>query len=576
MTEVAVSLGTGTARVHGYAGVLQKRESSQRSPLSATRASEKLEGQAQLDREQEIRAAELRRQKINMWTVWPLAVRHHDHHLPGHVDHPRVHAARGQELGAHGAHHPGGRSVPAGSSSSIPGAGCGAGVTDMNLLYATGIGASFLIASINTIWPEAGFGGSQATFFESAALLTGFIILGRYLEAITRGRTSESIRKLMKLQPKVARVLRDGTGGGRPGRRGARSATSILIRPGESVPVDGVVVEGYSAIDESMITGRVHARGEDCRAPRSSAARSTGPAPCASRPPRWAETRRCRRSSGWSRTPRPARRPSRRWPTWWPATSSWASTSWRWPCSCSGSSSATASSSRPRAASSSPLTTSSDMGVFGFSLLLSHLGAGHLLPLRRRSGDAERHDGRRRQGRGVRRAVQGRGGHREHLQDADHRLRQDGHHHQRRAGGHRRAAACSTGADAATGAAGLCGRRGAELGAPAGRGHRQRSAGPGLSMSRSPTEFDSVPGHGVQRHRRGAPVLLGNGKFMAERGVEASSPQDASLPNWPPRARPPCSSPSTATRPASWRSPTCSRTLPRQPSPGCTAWACVR
>ena len=68
------------------------------------------------------------------------------------------------------------------------------GVTDMNLLYATGIGASFLIASVNTIWPEAGFGGSQATFFESAAMLTGFIILGRYLEAITRGRTSESIR----------------------------------------------------------------------------------------------------------------------------------------------------------------------------------------------------------------------------------------------------------------------------------------------------------------------------------------------------------------------------------------------
>jgi len=52
---------------------------------------------------------------------------------------------------------------------------------------------------LNTLWPDAGFGGPRATFFESAALLTAFIILGRYLEAITRGRTSEAIRKLMGL-----------------------------------------------------------------------------------------------------------------------------------------------------------------------------------------------------------------------------------------------------------------------------------------------------------------------------------------------------------------------------------------
>src|SRR3990170_3310387 len=82
------------------------------------------------------------------------------------------------------------------------------GVTDMNLLYATGIGAAYLIAVINTLCPKAGFGGEGATFYESAALLTGFIILGRYLEAVTRGRTSEAIRKLMRLQPKIARVLR--------------------------------------------------------------------------------------------------------------------------------------------------------------------------------------------------------------------------------------------------------------------------------------------------------------------------------------------------------------------------------
>ncbi|HEU5318629.1 MAG TPA: heavy metal translocating P-type ATPase, partial [Chloroflexota bacterium] len=85
-----------------------------------------------------------------------------------------------------------------------------AGSTDMNLLYATGIGAAYGIAVVNTLFPEAGFGGERATFFESAALLTAFIILGRWLEALTRGRTSEAIRKLMRLQPKRARAVRDG------------------------------------------------------------------------------------------------------------------------------------------------------------------------------------------------------------------------------------------------------------------------------------------------------------------------------------------------------------------------------
>src|SRR5512146_1817830 len=121
------------------------------------------------------------------------------------------------------------------------------GVTDMNLLYATGIGASYGIAVINTLFPKAGFGGEGATFFESAALLATFIILGRFLEALTRGRTSEAIRKLMKLQPKVARVLRNGVEQEIP-------AEEVLIdelvtaRPGESIAVDGEVVEGYSAV----------------------------------------------------------------------------------------------------------------------------------------------------------------------------------------------------------------------------------------------------------------------------------------------------------------------------------------
>jgi Cu+-exporting ATPase len=128
------------------------------------------------------------------------------------------------------------------------------GVTDMNLLYATGIGAAYLIGVLNTFFPRAGFGGEKAIFFESAVLLTAFIILGRYLEALTRGRTSEAIRKLMRLKPRVARVLRDG------GEREVPADDVLVddlvsVRPGEQIPVDGVVIEGYSAVDESMLTG---------------------------------------------------------------------------------------------------------------------------------------------------------------------------------------------------------------------------------------------------------------------------------------------------------------------------------
>ena len=128
------------------------------------------------------------------------------------------------------------------------------GVTDMNLLYATGIGAAYGIAVINTLFPNAGFGGEGATFFESAALLTTFIVLGRWLEALTRGRTSEAIRKLMKLQPKIARVLRDGQEVEIPAEE-VEVGALIVVRPGESIPVDGLVREGYSAVDESMLTG---------------------------------------------------------------------------------------------------------------------------------------------------------------------------------------------------------------------------------------------------------------------------------------------------------------------------------
>jgi Cu+-exporting ATPase len=253
VTDVAVSLGTGTARVHGYAGVLQKRALIDSVAALGYKAAEKLEGQAQLDREQQLRAQELRHQKVSMWTVWPLAAVIMILTFQGMWIVPEFMpmAAKNWVLMA--------LTIPVVVGPgrqffSHSWRGLRRGVTDMNLLYATGIGASFLIASINTIWPDAGFGGKQATFFESAAMLTGFIVLGRYLEAITRGRTSEAIRKLMKLQPRTARVIRDGQEVELPSDE-VEVGDLVVIRPGESIPVDGVVLEGYSAIDESMITG---------------------------------------------------------------------------------------------------------------------------------------------------------------------------------------------------------------------------------------------------------------------------------------------------------------------------------
>ncbi|MER3461047.1 MAG: heavy metal translocating P-type ATPase, partial [candidate division GAL15 bacterium] len=128
------------------------------------------------------------------------------------------------------------------------------GVTDMNLLYATGIGAAYLIAVVNTFWTQAGFGGPQATFYEAAALLTWFILLGRYLEAVTRGRASEAIRRLLRLQPRRARLLRDGQEA-EVSVEEVQVGDVLVVRPGDQVPVDGVVLDGYSAVDESMITG---------------------------------------------------------------------------------------------------------------------------------------------------------------------------------------------------------------------------------------------------------------------------------------------------------------------------------
>ncbi|WP_338825878.1 Copper-exporting P-type ATPase [Moorella thermoacetica] len=254
VTSVAVSLPAESARIRYYQGTVDRARIKKEINALGYEATEKLSGQEALDREKEAREREIRYQRRNMWIAWPLATlvmigMFRDmwifpYFVPKWLGNVYVLWALTTPVAF----------IPGWQFFVHSWNGLKRGATDMNLLYATGIGAAYIIATINTLWPEAGFGGRGATFFESAALLTAFIVLGRYLEAITRGRTSEAIRKLMSLQAKTARVIRDGQEMEIAADE-VEVGDIVVVRPGESIPVDGEVVEGYSAVDESMITG---------------------------------------------------------------------------------------------------------------------------------------------------------------------------------------------------------------------------------------------------------------------------------------------------------------------------------
>jgi len=112
---------------------------------------------------------------------------------------------------------------------------------------------TLIISFILTISPTAPLLLGN-TFFEAAAMITMFILLGKYLEAYTKGRSSEAIKKLMGLQPNTAIVLRGSVEVEVPITE-VDVGDIILVKPGEQIPVDGVIVEGRSQIDESMISG---------------------------------------------------------------------------------------------------------------------------------------------------------------------------------------------------------------------------------------------------------------------------------------------------------------------------------
>lgn len=127
---------------------------------------------------------------------------------------------------------------------------------DMNTLIAVGTSAAYIYSVVATLFPsffEAG-GMKPEVYFDTSALIIVLIILGRLLEARAKGQTSEAIKKLIGLQPKTARVIREGKEMDIPVEE-VLVGDIVLVRPGEKIPVDGIVKEGKSAVDESMITG---------------------------------------------------------------------------------------------------------------------------------------------------------------------------------------------------------------------------------------------------------------------------------------------------------------------------------
>lgn len=122
------------------------------------------------------------------------------------------------------------------------------GGANMDVLVAMGTSAAYFYSVYNL------FSGVEEYYFESSAMIITLILLGKTFEAVAKGKTSEAIKKLMKLQPKVARVLKDGVEVDIP-MEDVKVGDIVVVRPGERIPVDGTIVEGSSSIDESMLTG---------------------------------------------------------------------------------------------------------------------------------------------------------------------------------------------------------------------------------------------------------------------------------------------------------------------------------
>ena len=127
---------------------------------------------------------------------------------------------------------------------------------DMNTLIAIGTLAAYFYSVAVTVFPVFFIKGgiAPAIYFDTSAIIIVLILLGKYFEVLMKGRASEAIKKLIGLQPKTAKILRDGKEIEIPISE-VQVGEMIIVRPGERIPVDGKITEGESEIDESMITG---------------------------------------------------------------------------------------------------------------------------------------------------------------------------------------------------------------------------------------------------------------------------------------------------------------------------------
>src|SRR3989440_3532455 len=125
----------------------------------------------------------------------------------------------------------------------------------MDVLIAIGTTAAWAYSAIVTFLPFLGVPlADQGTYYDTAAVIIGLILLGKYFEELAKGRAGDAIRKLMDLAPRTAHVIRDGKEE-EIGVELVQVDDLLVVRPGERIPVDGTIIEGSSAIDESMITG---------------------------------------------------------------------------------------------------------------------------------------------------------------------------------------------------------------------------------------------------------------------------------------------------------------------------------
>jgi Cu+-exporting ATPase len=128
------------------------------------------------------------------------------------------------------------------------------GQPEMNALVALGAGAAFAYSALATVMPALFPVGLAHVYFESAAVIVTLILAGRWIEAVSRGRTGAAIRALAALQPPVAIRLKDGVEHETPVAE-LMADDVLLVRPGAAIPADGIVIAGRSRVDEAMLTG---------------------------------------------------------------------------------------------------------------------------------------------------------------------------------------------------------------------------------------------------------------------------------------------------------------------------------